>query len=90
MRSDVGRLGQNANSELEVLFKAEDDRLQTALNHLQEAAHTDGRSGAKTLKLLQIAKAELVVVQTYDICVNEGEAYSNRLRLESKKGIASE
>ena len=52
------------NSELEAKFKEEDSRLQAAMNNLQATISADVE---KLTEALQRAKAELLVLQKYNL-----------------------
>ena len=64
-RRQADELEDSVNSELEIKFKEEDSRLQAALNNLQASALTD--NGTKIAEALRKARAELLVVQRYDV-----------------------
>ena len=61
LRAQIDRLEESINSELEEKFTAEDNRLQTALSGIRSAEADD------VSKMIQKAKAELLVMQSYDV-----------------------
>ena len=67
-RKEIDELEVRVNNELEAKFKEEDSRLQTALNDLQVIISADEE---KLTEALQWAKAELLVIQKYNL--NEEE-----------------
>ena len=62
LRAQVADLKSRINKELENKFTAEDKRLQTALSELRSDEHHEDAP-----KILQRAKAELLVVQSYEV-----------------------
>ena len=63
LEASIYELENRASSELEEKSTAESNRLQSALADLQ----TDDDSNSNTPEMLQRAKAELLVVQSYDV-----------------------
>ena len=64
LKAQIDRLEERINSELEEKFTAEDSRLQTILSELSSSG------GECISKMIQKAKAELLVEQTYDVVQN--------------------
>ena len=63
-RKEIDDLENKINNELEAKFKEEDSRLQATMSNLQSTIST---GVAKTEEALQKAKAELLVVQKYNL-----------------------
>ena len=86
-RKEIDDLEDRINSELETKFKEEDSRLQTALNDLQTA---DKESFSEAF---QKAKAELAVLQRYDLKEIEDDEitnFFNTLGLSVEKSVDPE
>ena len=90
---DLDELEKGVNGELEGMFVAEDSRLQASLSGLRKAI-----SKNKTAEALQKAKAELIVVQKYDLKVVgpekersfKGEDFSKHLSLAADRKVCFE
>ena len=67
LRAQVDKLGEKINSELEEKFTAEDNRLQTALDELRSSEDS---------KMIQKAKAGLLVEQTYNVVERDSDDYN--------------
>lgn len=64
LRKQIDVVEDRVNAELEKKFTAEDSRLQDVLNSIRSDAATED---SEILKLIQRAKAELLVAQSYDV-----------------------
>ena len=85
LRARVGVLKSRVNKALEEKFPAEDRRLQNALNELRTA------DGSNVPKMLQRAKAELLVVQSYEVVEHnvkgeDQEPAKKKARIENGDG----
>ena len=85
LRARIDEFEERVNGELEEKFKAEDNRLQTALNGLSP----DGND--EISKAIQKAKAELLVIQSYEVVVrdfgeDEGDDEPARKRMKKAEG----
>ena len=91
LRVQAAELKSRVNKALEEKFPAEDRRLQEALNGLRSKHDSDD-----VKKVLQKAKAELLVAQTYDVVksgVNEdtsGFGFSSLCDLKTERKVAFE
>ena len=96
IRKRADDLEGRVNAELESLFKEEDDRLQQALNDLRElmSLQSTGDNG-DLIKATQKAKAELFVMQRYNLTKTDKSAelsvervfVEEWLDLEKPKGV---
>ena len=83
LRAQVAELKSRVNSELEEKSAAEDRRLQSALSGLRSAAN----SGSAP-EMLQRAKAELLVAQSYGVAeCNTSEEDSEPERERGLRGV---
>ena len=85
LRAQIDEFEERANGELEEKFKAEDNRLQTALNELSPDGNDD------ISKAIQKAKAGLLVMQSYEVVVrgfgeDEGGDEPGRKRMKKAEG----
>ena len=88
-RKQIGELEDRINSELEDKFKEEDNRLQSALNSFLTEASSGNKE--KASETLQKAKAELLVLQRYDIkSTRNKEDFSEMLELTTEKEVVTE
>ena len=72
LRAQIDKLENRINSEIEEKFTKEDNRLQTALNELR-ASEEEGLS-----KVIQRAKTELLVIQSYDVIERNTKGYERK------------
>ena len=77
LEADVDGLEDRIGSELEEKFAAKSNRLQSALDDLQMD------DGGDVLKVIQRAKAELLVMQSYDVIKCDTEEYGSSFDVSS-------
>ena len=82
-RKEINDLEDKINSELEAKFKEEDSRLQAAMNNLQATISADEE---KIAEALQKARAELLVLQKYNL----NEKRTKRTEKESESDDENE
>lgn len=85
LRNRINLFEEKTNEEMEKVFTVEDNRLQAALNNLRECAS----SVEGLFQAIQKAKAELLVMRTYDIiksssCEEKKLDFTEICKLESK------
>ena len=87
-RKEADDFEERTNNEIEAKFKAEDSRLQSALNSLRAASCA---STARLAEAIQEAKAQLLIKQSYDLVlkkiISEYNEYDNDLIIENSWGV---
>ena len=85
-RKEIDDLEDKINSELEVRFKEEDSRIQAVLHDLRTVAAEGNDTNIS--EALQKAKAELLVVQKYNLKGENGSlSLSDRFALSTEKDV---
>lgn len=67
MRAEINVLEERINENLEEKFNAEDQRLQVAVNGLRELLFRGEYDGENALRVVEHARAELLVLQSYNL-----------------------
>lgn len=84
-RERIDCMEETINRELEEKFGREDCRLQAALNELREALRAEDYK--ECLDAVQRAKAELIVMQKYEIKLEENVGVSKTYTLSTEKKV---
>ena len=86
-KKQIDSLEGKINNELGKKFREEDNRFQVALHNLRTVATSSEET--KIIEALQRAKAELIVMQKYELKKEEKATLCERLKLEARKEVVA-